>query len=280
MKFFDKAAVFLFNFCLLMLSIILPAVAIAGTPAFYHRQFEKNGVYAQELENGEMQPTVIRYIGGVKGVNATFSDEQINEIVEHIISYLFTDQESFALEMDNVNIEGKGEQDNVSIFGETSVGHMVDVKELFGFFINMAKILGVVGGVLLVWILCRRRHMRGTLLGGTLAFYGVFLGLIALFCAWVAIEVVSTGAALNIDTFLTKLWANFHHLLFPFQADKFQNSFFNDPLTEFLTLDFFMSAVYTVLAVVGVTLAAWFVCIGFLRKNKRLPIKTDEEFFE
>ena len=42
-------------------------------------------------KNGEKKPNVIRYIGGDSTQYAAFSDEQLNEIIDHIINYLFPD---------------------------------------------------------------------------------------------------------------------------------------------------------------------------------------------
>lgn len=132
MKFFDRLTIVLFNICLLAVAIIFPALKIASTPAYYHAQFEKNGIYAQVDENGTERRTTIRYIGGNTDDRATFSDAQLNEMIDHIVDYLFTDKASFALVMDGVMLNG-ALTDNVNIFGETAVTHMQDVKNLMTF---------------------------------------------------------------------------------------------------------------------------------------------------
>ena len=269
MKILDRACIVLFNLCLLLLTIILSAVCVAGSQSFYSKQFEKTGIYAK-VENGEEYRLRIHYVnGGEYSDWATFSNEQLDEIANHIISYLFTDQESFVLIMDDVVYKGV-ETDGVSVFGEVSVGHMVDVKELFQFFITLAWILGVLTAGFIGYFIWRRREVKKLFLKYTLVFYGIFVGLIGIFCGWALIDTIRQDVGMKDYTRL--LWANFHHLIFPFQADKFAGSFFADPLTEILTLNLFMGAVVTVLAVVAVVLTAWFIfalcCWIFEKKRK------------
>ena len=53
MKILDRAAILLLNLFLLLVSITIPAISVAATPAFYEKQFEKTGIYATLDENGE-----------------------------------------------------------------------------------------------------------------------------------------------------------------------------------------------------------------------------------
>ena len=269
MKIVDRAVILLFNVCLLLLTIIVSAVCVAGAQSFYSKQFEKTGIYAK-VENGEEYRLQIHYVsGGDYSDWATFSNEQLDKIAEHIISYLFTDQESFELIMDDVLYKGI-EVDGVSVFGETSVKHMVDVKELFQFFIGLAWALGILTTGMIGYMVWRRREVKRLLLKYTLIFYGVFVGLIGIFCGWALMDTIRQDMGMSDYTRI--LWANFHHLIFPFQADKFAGSFFADPLTEILTLDLFMGAVVTVLIVLAVVLTAWFVfafCCWILEKKKK-----------
>ena len=41
-------------------------------------------------------------IGGNAAIRAAFTNEQLNEIANHIIDYLFTDMDSFALTLDEL----------------------------------------------------------------------------------------------------------------------------------------------------------------------------------
>lgn len=271
----DAVAVTLFNLCLLLLAIIVPALSIGGTPSWYQKQFEKTGIYATVDEDGTQHRTTIYYIGGKPSQRATFSDEQLNGIIDHIVNFLYTDQESFALTMDGVMLNGTL-TDNVEIFGETSVGHMQDVKNLFRFFLVLGIVLFVVWLGAIAYGVWRWRFVKGRLLKYTLIFYGVFIALIGAFCLWVMCDLSAEGREITADNFADKLWDNFHHLIFPFQDDKFANSFFNDTLTSVLTLDFFLNAVKTVLAVVFAVLALWIGGIIALRIIEQKKAQTKQ----
>ena len=260
LPFLDRLAIIIFNVLLFVVSITLPAVTVASSPTFYQTQFEKTGVYATIDENGNEVRKQIWYIGGQSYQRATFSNEQVDEIIDHIVGYLFTDQESFALTMDGVCINGTV-KDGVDIFGEVAVSHMVDVKVLF----SLVTVLTAIFGVLLVglggYLIWRRREVAPILLKYSLIFYGVLIALAGAFCGWVAID-----AAAAKTTFFDQAWTNMHHLFFPFQADEFAGSFFNDTLTSILSLEFFLGAVSTVLTVTGITLVLWFTCTIVFRK--------------
>lgn len=269
MKFLDRLFVLLFNLCLLLVSITLPVFALTASPSFYHTQFQATGIYATQNADGEKTPTTIYFIDGNSNLTAQFTDEQIDVMVDHIISYLFTDQESFVLVMDDVLLNGTS-TDGVSVFGEVAVGHMVDVKNLFTFFIVLTVALLLVLLVSGVYLFYRRAETGKLLLKYSLLFYGFFIALLGAFCLWVISDLNAAGRAITVDNFLDRLWSNFHHILFPFQADKFSNSFFNDTLTQILTLDFFMAAVFTVLLVAGIVLAVWFAfCIFTKIRSKK-----------
>ncbi len=257
---FDRLAIVIFNLFLLLLSITLPAVCIAASPAFYQAQFEKTGIYASVDTQGNESKKIVRWIDGKATQYAQFSDEQLDQIIDHIVSYLFTDQESFALEMDGVLLNGKMQND-VSIFGEVACKHMVDVKDLFSLVVVVTIIIGVLLLGLGAYLIWRKKHVAPLLLKYSLIFYGIFFALVGAFCGWVAID-----AAANKTAFADQMWTNIHHLFFPFQAEEFAGSFFNDTLTSILTLDFFLNAVFTVLIVVGITLVLWFATTVVCKK--------------
>ena len=257
MKTLNRFIIILFNICLLAVALATPALGMMASPKYYHEQFEATGIYAQVDENGVEQRKEIRFIGGVTGLNATFSDEQLDEIADHIITYLFGDKESFQLVMDDVMINGV-ETDGVEIFGDVAVTHMEDVRDLVQFCMTAAIIAGcvmVACGLYLIFQIKKTGHM---MLSTSLIFIAVLVGLMGLFCGWAAISTMLSGA-FTMDGFLATLWTNVHYLLFPFQGDKFANSFMNDPLTEILTLDLFMTAVYRIVIILGITLALWLV---------------------
>ncbi len=256
MKILDRILAFVFNACLLLAVAVGSVFAIASSPQYYYDQFEATGVYATVDENGVETPKVIRYIGGDKTQFARFTDEQLNEIIEHIISYLFTDQESFVLVMDGVNLNNV-EQDGVNIFGDVAVTHMEDVKVLLGILGAVALICGIAGGAMIVYFIlriCKGASLK--LLSSTLIFYGVFVGLLVAFCVVTLVQTLSMG--LGSEYFLSMAWRNFHFIIFP-NPEQAMGSFFNDTLTMILSLDLFMAAVFEVLVLIGVSVVLWMI---------------------
>ena len=71
----------------------------------------------------------------------------------------------------------------------------------------------------------------------------------------------------SMEYFADQAWTNIHHLLFPFQPEKFEGSFFNDTLTSILTLELFLDAVIIVIVSVVATFIGWFL-IAYLIKRK------------
>ena len=259
---------FLFNLCLLLSVAVGSVFVIASTPAYYYAQFEVTGVYAQVNEQGEKVPNVIRFIDGDSGKVARFTDEQLNELVDHIIRYLFTEEESFKLVMDDVNINGV-QRDGVSIFGEVAVVHMEDVKVLLGTLGTVAVVCAVVGTLILVYFgLSAWKGKGGKLFKHTLLFYGTFVGLIVGFCLFTLVQTLSMG--IDLQYYLTMIWRNFHFIIFP-DPEQAMGSFFNDTLTMILTLDLFMAAVVYVLLIIAGAVGLWLVGAWLCdRRVKRL----------
>ncbi|MBE5739585.1 MAG: DUF1461 domain-containing protein [Clostridiales bacterium] len=263
MKFFDKLILVVLNILLLLLSAIVPSIIIASTPAFYETQFIKTELCAPESGVDDLGP-VIRYIDGDSTKSARFTNEQMQLIAKHIIDYMFTDKESFALVMDDVYLNGSV-QDNVSIFGEIAVKHMEDVKILFGFLIKFSIVALAVVLSAGIYLFCRKEHTAPILLKQTLGFYGTFIGIAALFCAVVAIQ-----AHINDVEYFSQLWHSLHSIFFLFEPNKIEGSFFNDALTCILTLEFFLGAVKIVVATMGGVLAAWLTLSTFAKiRSKR-----------
>ena len=153
MKFLDRFFIVIFNLCLFIVAIATPALIITGSPQYYKAQFEKNGIYGGQM----------KYIGGDSYQRANFTDEQLDAIVEHIVTYIFTDEkDSFALEMDDVTINGT-KKDNVQIFGETAVKHMKDVKDLFLFFRILTVMFAVLLVLLTVYFIQRKEEISSIL---------------------------------------------------------------------------------------------------------------------
>lgn len=260
--FFDRAAIILISLLILLLSAVIPALSLASSPAFYHRQFERTGLYATVDAMGHTEYHPIHYIGGEYGRTATFTDAQLDEIADHIIDFCFGDKESFALTMDGVTINGVKE-DGVQIFGEEAIVHMADVKALF----TLGTVFCYVGSFvligLIVYVIWHRYAVRRLLLRYTLGFYLSLLSIAGLFLlvTWIFKE--------PHRSFTNELWRNLHLLFFAFQPEKIEGSFFSDTLTQILTLDLFMSAVITVVLIILGALALWFFTIFVLRYKTR-----------
>ena len=254
MKLFYKISIVIFNVCLLFSAIIIPALSMAASKDYYYSQFEKNGIYETSGKR-----TKIYFVGGEYKHTAEFSDEQLNEIVSHIVDFLFGDKDSFELTLDDVTLNGVP-TDDVRVFGDAAVKHMVDVKALM-----QTALWGSIFGCviclsLLVLFIIKRKEVAPYILKYTLIFYVALFSLIALFCIWTLIGSSHYG-------FLDTMWTNAHHLLFPFQPEKFEGSFFNDTLTEILTLELFVTAVGVVMLTMTLSLAAWFVGVFLIKRS-------------
>ena len=248
MKLLDRILILLLNLCLLIASIVGPALLLARSPAYYHYEFRKTGIYATHASDGTELRTRIPYVGGRRGQSARFSDGQLDEIVDHIVTYLFEDGETFALSMDGVLLNGEV-TDGVAIFGEAAVTHMADVRDLM-LLGRGAVILSLVAiPLLILYLILRRRQCGRAILRTTLLFYAV-LALAAL--AFLLVTLATSDGDLAMT-----FWLNAHYLFFPFRPEKVAGSFFNDTLTYILTLELFLDAVAIVLATAAVTLAAW-----------------------
>ena len=154
MKILDRVLALLFNACLLFSVAVGSVFAIASSPQYYYDQFEATGVYATVNEEGEEVPKIIPYIGGDNKTFACFTDEQLNELIDHIIGYLFTDMESFALVMDDVTLYTANnpvwtKTDGVNIFSDVAVSHMADVKGLLQTLGTVALVMGIAGAGML-----------------------------------------------------------------------------------------------------------------------------------
>ncbi len=256
MKFINRILIVLFNICLSAVTLAVPALSMMSSRTYYREQFSATGIYAQVDSNGREHRKVIRFIGGEDGGSATFSDEQLDEIAEHIITYLFGDGESFALVMDNVMLDGR-ETDGVSIFGDVAVAHMRDVRGLVRFCIAAAVVCGVLTVVLGSYFIWQRRKVGEYILGTSLKFYRRLLLCIGVFCLIAAIGTIELYGNWTPNGFLDILWRDVHYLLFTFQSDKIANSFMNDALVEILTLDLFMTAVFRILVILSCVTGIW-----------------------
>lgn len=267
MKILDRVFAIIFNACLLFSVAVGSVFAIASSPQYYYDQFEATGIYATVNEEGEEVPKMIPYIGGDNKTYAYFTDEQLNELIDHIIGYLFTDMESFTLVMDDVLLHTSSKPiwtktDGVNIFGDVAVSHMADVKGLLQTLGTVALVMGIAGACMLAYFIVRAvKGQGGILFKYTLIFYGTFVGLIGAFCLFTWIQMLAQDIAMKY--YLDMIWRNFHFIIFP-NPEQAMGSFFNDTLTMILSLDLFMAAVVEVLVIIGISVVAWVVLAKIL----------------
>lgn len=276
MKILDRVLALLFNACLLFSVAVGSVFAIASSPQYYYDQFEATGVYATVNEEGEEVPKIIPYIGGDNKTFACFTDEQLNELIDHIIGYLFTDMESFALVMDDVTLYTANnpvwtKTDGVNIFSDVAVSHMADVKGLLQTLGTVALVMGIAGACMLAYFIVRAvKGQGGVLFKYTLIFYGTFVGLIGAFCLFTCIQMRVEG--IPMEYYLDMIWRNFHFIIFP-NPEQATGSFFNDTLTMILSLDLFMAAVVEVLVIIGISVVAWTILAKILdRRVKKMNV--------
>lgn len=197
-------------------------------------------------------------------MKAELTNSQLDEIITHITSFLGGKKPSFYFEMDGILLNGKTE-DNVSIFGETAVSHMDDVKPLFDL-VRIALFIALAVMLICVFYLFKRKeHTKSIIFRYSL--YAI-LGIISvalLFLLGVYFKMRMSGES----DFFSALWTDMHHIFFPFSASKFGGSFFNDTLTMLLTLDFFMNCVKTIVFCILASLSVWLGIVFTFRKTKK-----------
>ena len=265
-KLLDRTVILLLNLCLLFSAILIPALTFAQSPTYFHRAFERIGIYEKVEEDGQAYRTVIGYINGDKESYALFSDEQLDIIAGHITAYLRGERKSFALYMDNVYLND-GYADGVRIFGDEAIAHMEDVRSLVKTAGIFAAILTCLLPFLFLYAVVRRRRLGHLMLRYTLYFYAALLLFALLF---VLLTLLLDGGRLG---FIRALWQNLHHLFFPFRPEKVQASFFNDALTYILHIDFFMGAVHSILGILAAVLSLFLLFAALLWRSAKHAAK-------
>ena len=260
----EKLSVALFNICLLLLAIIIPALSFASSESFYRKTLDKSGIYAKVDKDGEEQRKIIYYVGGNKGCAVTLSNAQLDLVASHIVDYLTDELESFELKLDGVHVIGEGICDGVSLFGERAISHMKDVKAL----LFAAKwVIGICGATLiglLAFFIIKTEKMGKLLFKYSLIFYGAILAAALLFV------LVALLTATSEIPFFLRLWKNLHYIIFPFQPGKVRDSELSDALTSILTTDFFISAVSYVLLIAFAAVSLWLItsCLWSKKQGK------------
>ena len=262
-KAFTVLAIIAFNICLLWVSLVTPILIMASSNSFYYRQFERCGMYERVDEYGRGKMRIVPYINGDAGIQAAFTDEQLNAIADHIVSYLFTDMDSFEMVMDDVYVVRSGVTDGVSIFGDKAVSHMADVKSLIIFARWSAVAAGIAIAALISLFIFKRRHFFMRAFKVSRIFYISLLAFALIFCLWSYV-----GSSADVP-FLLNLWGNLHYLIFAFQPRKYADSFIYDTLTFILNLEFFMNAIIIVVAVVLSVILIWLTVSKLMEKFAR-----------
>ena len=260
---YQKITVTLFNICLILVAIIAPALIFASSESFYKDAFRECEIYSVVDSEGIEQRRVIYYVGGNGGRAVTLSDEQLDEVITHITSYLFGDEESFELTLDRVFVIGAGLSDEVSLFGERAISHMRDVKLLIGIAKATLAICSAVLISLFTLFIVKRKVMAKRLLKYSLVFYGALSAVILIF---VLTALVTSTKEIP---FALRLWKNLHYIIFPFQPDKVASSELADALTCILTTEFFIFAIERVLIFTFSAIALWLTTAFLLGKSSK-----------
>ena len=257
MKKLDRLTVVIFTLCLIFSSIAIPALFVMTQPSYYKTKLEKVGILT---ESGQLED--ISYINGDYRQNATFTNEQSDTIITHITDFLSHKKDSFVLYMNGVEINGKI-TDDVSIFGQEASTHMLDVRVLCD---NIKVIVISVGIVLIccvIYMVYRKKDIKSIAFKYSLCTITGLIAVILLFLFFVFIK-----SDFSFDYYFSTLWEYMHYIFFPFSPNAFIGSFFNDALTYILTLDFFMSIVANISAVLIFVVSAWLIIAGIIRKQK------------
>ena len=264
MKRFVKFSVIVFNICIILAVGIASALLLASSHGYYKDQFEKNGIYST-IKDGKEVRKIIYYVDGNPDIYAFLSDEHYDIIIDHVIDYLFGDKTSFELTLDGVYIFGVGDTSDVSIFGDDAVSHMEDVRLL----VRSAIIIGIASALisasLLAFFIIKRRECSKFLLRYTGYFYMGAAIFVAGFC------IFTLFTSLWAETpYLYQLWGNLHYLLFPFQPEKYENSYLADPLPQILSLELFITALLWVLLSIAVAVALWITVAHLIKRKSAL----------
>lgn len=271
MKVLDRILIIFFTMCLTIVAIWFSAVPIAKSKAYYHLQFKINDVYAHENKDGEQVETVFYFLNG-EYQRAKFTDEQLNIMVDHIIEFLFGNKESFKLELTDVRVynrttgeyevvlDDEGNPASVSIFGEEAVTHMDDVKQLFIIFQIISVIAFVLALGIFAYLLLRIAQVKKILFEYSMLFHILLVTVLSGYLSITFVGAVARyGTNISVDKFISIAWEYFHFFFFPFQPDKIDGSFFNDILTEILTIDLFVAAVFICVFVLILIQLVWLV---------------------
>ena len=169
---------------------------------------------------------------------------------------------------------------------------MRDVKNLFIAYQIISVIAFLVLIAILAYLILRLGQVRKILYKYTFIYYFIFTTALAIFFLVTVIHTISKyNGNFDLETYFYTMWGDVHYLLFPFQPDKIEGSFFNDILTEILTVELFVLAFAIVIGVVLLLNLSWLAITIVIRKyGERIANKikqskysnskfTSEEYF-
>lgn len=262
MKKLDRLICIVFVLCLITASIICPTVIMMTRKTYYQNQFEKIDTMPPENEHRD-----VYYVNGDFSKIASLTRDQFNEIITHITSFLEGKKEHFTLILDNVIINGENVE-KVSIFSAEAVEHMVYIRDLY----NTAKIISVIFALILVgcgiYMYKRKNNIKECIYEWSLGTVLALAAVIVIFLLFVLIKDMSDGSGVSTSSYLRSLWLYMHHLFFPFDSAKFGGSFFDDALTDILTVEFFMNTVGTIAINLLAITTAWLISAKIIRGRK------------
>jgi integral membrane protein (TIGR01906 family) len=233
LKTFEKILIGIFTFFLIIITVWLTVVPITKAKSFYMYEYEKNDT------------------SEVTG----YSKEELEQITEQIIAYLFNKADSMQVEIDGQ-----------VVFSNQALIHMRDVRTLY------------TGGQIIAWIIF------GLWLG--IGIYFIFnfkrirpylfkYSMIVLGIILVVLLIIGIVAIIDFDY----AFVLFHKVLFP-DEQKFNDAFFssisnydelpgvdNTMLVKILSIGLFMDVGIIIGVSVVVVLLIWFIICFILRKK-------------
>lgn len=233
---------------IILISIWVISIMIIGSKSYYSFEFEKNNTLeGLTWKNGD-------------GETVEYTDDDLIEIRDAIIEYLFNKRESM-----QVVIDGN------DFFSYQAIEHMRCVRNLLNRWMIITIILIIIFGLWLIGLIFNYQEILPKLFKPTYITYAVILGIL-----------IVLGIMMLINFDWTFSW--FHHILFP-KPSEFNDAFFtpvsnydvdninpyinNLSLVNVLTIEVFMDGAWIIVGYVVLIMALWFVFTFKFRQNKR-----------
>lgn len=291
MKILDRFLIIVFNICLTIFGIWISVIPIAKSEKVYQLGYELCDMYSHEYQDGETvdnnhiiykedDGTInvyykFDYIDGMDVYQGSdpnkaldfkviLTDDQINQITKHIITYLFENVDDFGLKLDVriYDTENGFYTKNVNVFGEKAIQHMHDVKMVFIAFQIICVVSFVFGLGLFAYLLLRIGQIRHIVFEYTMFFHAIFFTTISILFMIVLVGTIirNNGSSPVINDFMIVGWTYMHYLFFPFQGDKVTGSILMDILPQILDVKIF---IMMTIVVVTTTISLQLVWLAF-----------------